>query len=111
MIASWTVEKFDARRADVVHAAGHRIELRGSEVRVDGSTRPVSPSGIAMLRVLAEHPGNVVTREELLRALPGNAGSLHAVKAAVARLRGALGDKKMVATVVKRGYRLAIGAA
>ena len=32
----------------------------------------------------------------------------HAVEAAVARLRSGLGHKEIVATVVKRGYRLAI---
>ena len=33
---------------------------------------------------------------------------LIAVETAVLRLRAALGDKNIVATVVKRGYRLAV---
>ena len=37
--------------------------------------------------------------------------SAHAVETAVLRLRTALGDKKMVATVVKRGYRLPVDEA
>ena len=40
--------------------------------------------------------------------LPGNGDDTHAVDTAVLRLRTALGDKNIVATVVKRGYRLAI---
>ena len=52
--------------------------------------------------------GFVVARRELLRTLPGSASDPHAVDTAVLRLRKALGDSKIVATVVKRGYRLAV---
>ncbi|CNO15540.1 bifunctional uroporphyrinogen-III synthetase/response regulator domain protein [Mycobacterium tuberculosis] len=41
--------------------------------------------------------------------LPGNSNDPHAVDTAVLRLRTALDDKNIVATVVKRGYRLAVG--
>lgn len=91
-----------------VWAAGHRIELQGHCVLVDGSVRPVTPAGLALLRALAKNPGNVVGRDDLLRALPGGSDKPHAIEAAVARLRTALGDKQIVATVVKRGYRLAV---
>lgn len=91
-----------------VHAGGHRIELRGSCVIVDGATRPVSPVGLATLRALAHRPGKVVSRDELLEALPNHGTNVHAVESAVLRLRTALGDKNIVATVVKRGYRLAV---
>ena len=47
----------------------------------------------------------------LARRQVGKAGFLHAVETAVLRLRTALGDKKMVATVVKRGYRLPVDEA
>jgi uroporphyrinogen-III synthase len=63
---------------------------------------------MATLRALAQRPGVVVARGELLRALPGNGSDPHAVDTAVLRLRNALGDKNIVATVVKRGYRLAV---
>ncbi|OBG31006.1 bifunctional uroporphyrinogen-III synthetase/response regulator domain-containing protein [Mycolicibacter virginiensis] len=91
-----------------VYAAGHRIEIEESRVLVDGMVKPVSPAGLAALRVLAHRPGNVVARDALLRALPGRGNSMHAVESAVLRLRTALGDSQIVATVVKRGYRLAI---
>ena len=91
-----------------VHAAGRRLEIGAGRVLVDDSIRMVSPAGLAVLRVLAEHRGNVVARGELLRVLPGHSSDTHAVEAAVARLRIALGDKRIIATVVKRGYRLAI---
>jgi uroporphyrinogen-III synthase len=91
-----------------VDAAGHRLEIRGSCVVVDGAVKSLSPSAMAILRALAHRPGIVVARGELLRALPGSGNDPHAVDTAVLRLRNALGDKNIIATVVKRGYRLAI---
>jgi uroporphyrinogen-III synthase len=91
-----------------VKAAGHLVDIRGTCVLVDGSVKAVSGSGMAILRALAHRPGDVVSRAELLRVLPGNGGDTHAVDTAVLRLRTALGDKNIVATVVKRGYRLAL---
>jgi uroporphyrinogen-III synthase len=89
-------------------AGGHVIDVRGSCALVDGSVKSLSPSGMAVLRALAQRPGDVVSRNELLRVLPGKGNDTHAVDTALLRLRTALGDKNIVATVVKRGYRLAI---
>ncbi|MER5636307.1 uroporphyrinogen-III synthase [Kitasatospora sp. NPDC002227] len=87
--------------------AGHHLEIRGQGALVDGELRPVPPAGMALLRALARRPGWVVPRAELLRALPGGGEDEHAVETAMARLRAALGTPGLVATVVKRGYRLA----
>ena len=91
-----------------VKAAGHLVEIRGTCALVDGSVKSMSGSGMAILRALAHRPGDVVARNDLLRVLPGNSNDPHAVDTAVLRLRTALGDRNIVATVVKRGYRLAI---
>ncbi|WP_077086691.1 uroporphyrinogen-III synthase [Mycobacterium rhizamassiliense] len=91
-----------------VQAAGHAVEIRGTCVLVDDSVKTLSGSGMAILRALAHRPGDVVSRNDLLQVLPGNSNDTHAVDTAVLRLRTALGDKNIVATVVKRGYRLAI---
>lgn len=91
-----------------VQAAGHLIEIADDRVFVDGMVKPVSPAGLATLRVLAHRPGAVVARDALLQALPGQGRNTHAVDTAVLRLRTALGDSQIVATVVKRGYRLAV---
>ncbi|KPN48668.1 uroporphyrinogen-III synthase [Mycobacterium intracellulare] len=88
--------------------AGHMVDIRGTCVLVDGSIKLVSPSGMSALRALAQRPGDVVARNDILRVLPGNSQDPHAVDTAVLRLRTALGDKNIIATVVKRGYRLAI---
>jgi uroporphyrinogen-III synthase len=71
----------------------------------------MSPATMATIRALPQRPGAVVSRADLLRALPGSGTDTHAVETAVLRLRTALGDKKMVATVVKRGYRLPVDEA
>ncbi|GAA2396327.1 uroporphyrinogen-III synthase [Streptomyces glaucosporus] len=94
-------------RAAVLPVAGHRLEIRGHAVLVDGELRPVPPAGMALLRALARRPGWVVPRADLLRVLPGAGRDEHAVETAMARLRSALGRPRLIQTVVKRGYRLA----
>ncbi|MER6384888.1 uroporphyrinogen-III synthase [Streptomyces sp. NPDC001250] len=98
-------------RARSLPVAGHRVEIRGHAVLVDGDLRPVPPAGMSLLRALSRRPGWVVPRAELLRALPGAGRDEHAVETAMARLRTALGSPKLIQTVVKRGYRLALDPA
>jgi uroporphyrinogen-III synthase len=107
-LARHIAEELPGLRSRKLQAAGHQIEIRGSNVMVDGSVQSLPPAAMAILRALAHRPGVVVARRELLRSLPGSASDPHAVDTAVLRLRKALGDRKIVATVVKRGYRLAI---
>jgi uroporphyrinogen-III synthase len=103
------VEELPAR-APRWPVAGHCVELRGHAAVVDGQLRAIPPAPMAVLRVLAAVGGRVVPRAELLAALPGG-GDEHAVEAAVGRLRSALGQPRLVQTVVKRGYRLALDPA
>jgi uroporphyrinogen-III synthase len=98
-------------RARSLPIAGHRVEIRGHAVLVDGALRPVPPAGMSLLRALSRRPGWVVARADLLRALPGAGRDEHAVETAMARLRTALGTPKLIQTVVKRGYRLALDPA
>ncbi|CAL9578516.1 hypothetical protein SUDANB1_04970 [Streptomyces sp. enrichment culture] len=95
-------------RARSLPVAGHRVEIRGHAVLVDGHLKPVPPAGMSLLRALSRRPGWVVARADLLRALPGSGRDEHAVETAMARLRTALGTPKLIQTVVKRGYRLAL---
>ena len=88
---------------------GHQLLLHGDDILLDGYAVKLSPAPAAVLHALLANPGNVVSRPAMLAMLPsGTAGSEHAVEMAVARLRAALGTRA-VQTVVKRGYRLAIG--
>jgi uroporphyrinogen-III synthase len=108
-LARHITEQLPLLGSRTVVAAGHVVDIRGTCVLVDGSIKLLSPSGMAILRALAQRPGDVVSRHDLLRALPGNSNDPHAVDTAMLRLRTALDDKNIVATVVKRGYRLAVG--
>ena len=96
------------RRSVPVDAGGHALSVRSRCVVVDGEVRPVSPAGMALIKTLAYRPGRVVSRDELLAALPGGGDDTHAVETAMTRLRSSLGAPKIVQTVVKRGYRLAM---
>ncbi|MFD5004628.1 uroporphyrinogen-III synthase [Streptomyces mutabilis] len=98
-------------RVRALPVAGHRLEIRGHAVLVDGELRTVPPAGMSLLRALSRRPGWVVPRAELLRALPGTGRDEHAVETAMARLRTSLGAPKLIQTVVKRGYRLALDPA
>lgn len=80
--------------------------VRARVAVLDGRVLAISPSGLAVLRLLARAGGAVVPRDEVLAALPGDSTDSHAVEVAIARLREALGRKDVVRTVVKRGYRL-----
>lgn len=107
-LARHITDELPLLQSRTVHVAGHLLEIRGTCVLVDGAVREMSPAAMATIRALAHHPGAVVSRADLLRALPGSGTDTHAVETAVLRLRTALGDKKMVSTIVKRGYRLSV---
>ncbi|MDG3008739.1 uroporphyrinogen-III synthase [Rhodococcus sp. D2-41] len=93
-------------RAVQVRAGGRELSIRRNCVVVDGAVREVTPAAMALLRELVRSPGRVVSRTDMLRALPGGSADTHAVDSAVARLRASLGDGQIVQTVFKRGYRL-----
>ncbi|MFE7119741.1 uroporphyrinogen-III synthase [Streptomyces sp. NPDC057654] len=98
-------------RARGLDVAGHRLAVLGRAALVDGAARPLPPAGMTLLRALAERPGWVVPREDLLTAMPGENDHVidgHAIEAAVARLRASLGAPDLIETVVQHGYRLAV---
>jgi uroporphyrinogen-III synthase len=89
---------------------GRDIVVQGNAVLIDGRAVPLSPLPAGVLRELARQPGRVLSRAELLRRVwTGMRRDEHAVEATVARLRTSLGEHAdVVATVTKRGYRLAV---
>jgi uroporphyrinogen-III synthase len=95
------------RRAPRLDVAGRSVEVRGHAAVVDGVPRVLPQAPMAVLRALVRAEGRVLSRAELLRALPRGSDE-HAVEMAVARLRTALGGSDFVQTVVKRGYRLRV---
>ncbi|CAN5339816.1 uroporphyrinogen-III synthase [soil metagenome] len=107
-LARHITDELPVLQSRTLTAAGHLVEIRGTCVLVDGVVKSLSPAAMATMRALALRPGTVVSRQDLLAALPGAGTDTHAVETSVLRLRTALGDKNIVATVVKRGYRLAV---
>src|SRR6185312_8164774 len=82
-------------------------ELRRNGVRVRLHAQPFQ-----VLAMLLERPGEMLTREEISRALWPEGTFVdyeHGVNSAVNRLRDALGDKasnpRFVETLARRGYR------
>jgi uroporphyrinogen-III synthase len=106
------VEELPARSRRELTCVYGPLVLQGAAVMVGGETVWLPPLPGAVLRALAERPGAVHSRAELLRRVWSGAGQPpdeHAVEAAVARLRTALGRHAgLVRTVTKRGYRLAV---
>ena len=90
--------------ASIKTSAG-QLRVRATAATLDHEVLSLSPSGLCVLAALAKNPGIVVSREELLRALPGDSNDPHAAEMAIARLREAVGQP-IVRTVVKRGYQL-----
>lgn len=85
------------------------IELRGRLVVVDGRSASLSPTSLALFRLLLAEPGRVVARSELGTALPDDPDD-HAVDMAISRLRRALPVPDLIATVIKRGYSIPVDA-
>ena len=88
------------------------MDVRAGELRKHGVRLKVQDQPFRVLRILLEHPGEVVTREELQRQIwPSDTfvdfdrGLNNAVK----RLREALADSadepRYIETIPKRGYR------
>lgn len=107
-LVSAMVETLPTRNREL-HLLGDELVLQGSVLLVAGEVMWLPPLPAAVLRALAERPGRVLSRAELMRRLwVGCDADEHAVEAAVARLRTALGPySALVRTVPKRGYRLA----
>src|SRR6202046_2260201 len=88
------------------------LDMRSGELRKAGTRISLQDQPLKVLNALLEHPGEVVTREELKRQIwPNDSfGDFdHAVNVAVAKLRAALGDSadvpRYVETLPRRGYR------
>ncbi|UMB67533.1 uroporphyrinogen-III synthase [Mycobacterium paraterrae] len=104
-LARAVADELPRQKPDLV-VAGHTLGVRASCAVVDGVVRDLSPNSLVLLKMLAAAPGAVVSRDVMLEALGGD--DPHVVEAAVARLRSAIGVKELIATAVKRGYRLAV---
>lgn len=85
------------------------LELRGRLVSVAGATAALPPVLLSILRTLVSAEGATVSRAQLAEAAPEPLDD-HAIDVAISRLRQALPEPRVVATVVKRGYRIAVSS-
>lgn len=98
--------------AEAVNVGDLSIDLRAREVRVDGREVELTTTEFDLLRVLADHPGWVYSREELLEAVWGYSylGDSRLVDVHVANLRRKIGDDpqnpRFIHTVRGAGYKL-----
>ncbi len=99
-----------ARR--VVRFGVFEVDLRAGELRKSGVKIKLQEQPFQILALLLERPGEVVSREEILRKLWPEDTFVdfeHSINAAVKRLREALADSadtpRYVETLHRRGYR------
>jgi uroporphyrinogen-III synthase len=96
------LEQDRVARLETRHGA---LGLRGTVVELEGRRIPLAPTAHTIMRTLVRAGGSVVGRERLAACLPGTDDD-HALEVAVSRLRRTLGVPGLIATVVKRGYRI-----
>jgi TolB-like protein/DNA-binding winged helix-turn-helix (wHTH) protein/Flp pilus assembly protein TadD len=96
----------------VVRFGTYEVSLQSGEVRKAGLRIRVQQQPMKLLEILLEHPGEVITREELRsRVWPNeNFGDFdQALNISIGKLRSALGDSaespRFIETLPKRGYR------
>ncbi|MDN5571098.1 MAG: uroporphyrinogen-III synthase [Propionibacteriaceae bacterium] len=87
---------------------GGLLRLKRGWASLDGRVLPLSPVQWGVLHALVAAGGGVVSRGDILALLPGSSADPHAAEVAVARLRSSLGNRELVTTVPRRGYRLAV---
>jgi uroporphyrinogen-III synthase len=81
------------------------LALRGSVVEVADRRVALAPVALMILRSLVQARGSVVARDSLASGLRGT-NDEHALEVALSRLRQTIGVPGLIATVVKRGYRI-----
>jgi eukaryotic-like serine/threonine-protein kinase len=91
------------------------VDLRAGELREGGRKVVLQDQPFRVLRILVEHDGGIVTREEIQKKLWPNDTIVefdHGINTAIKKLRVALGDSaenpKYIETVARHGYRLMI---
>jgi serine/threonine protein kinase len=103
----------DARIPNVACFGPFKLDLKAGELQNDGQKLRLQEQPFRILEMLVDHPGEVVTREEIRGKLWPNDTVVefdHSINAAIKKLRLALGDSaeepRYVETVARRGYRL-----
>lgn len=98
--------------APILRFVAFELDLRAGELRKRGLRIKLQEKPLQILALLLEHPGEVVTREQLRQHLWAAATFVdfdHSVNSAVNKLREALGDSaenpRFIETLPRHGYR------
>jgi two-component system KDP operon response regulator KdpE len=98
----------------VFESGGLRVDFAQREVSVDGQPVHLSKKEYELLRLLVSHPAQVLTHQQLLREVWGEAQQTetHYLRVLVGQLRQKLGDEptrpRYIVTVQGVGYRFAL---
>lgn len=108
------VHEEPADAATVFESHGLRVDFAQREVRVDGVPVHLSRKEFGLLRLLIASRGRVLTHQQILREVWGEAhqDEIHYLRVLVGQLRQKLGDDpgqpRFIVTVQGVGYRLAL---
>src|SRR5271166_4950588 len=98
--------------ANIWHFAGYELDRSAYQLRRKGRPVRLERIPLQLLFLLAERPGQLVTREEIFERVWGKGVFLdidNAINSAVRKIRHALHDDsdspRFVATVPSKGYR------
>jgi len=102
----------NANEPQIIRFGLFEVDLRAGELRKNGVKIRLQQQPFQILAILLQHPGDIVTREELSEQL-WPAGTFvdfdHSLNAAIKRLRDALGESAenpiYIETLARRGYR------
>ena len=98
------------RTETTIEVGSLKIDPLTRDVSFDGKEISLTPREFDLLAFLAQHPGRVMTREELLRKVWGYdyMGETRTVDVHVRRLRVKMGEKHpVIETVTGVGYKIA----
>jgi len=101
----------EVRGSGLIRAGNLEVDLTGHHVTRQGQTIHLTPSEFTLLSVLAQHPGQVFSREQLLDRLYGMSydGFARSVDAHIKNLRQKLeddpSDPRYVLTIYGIGYK------
>jgi DNA-binding winged helix-turn-helix (wHTH) protein len=120
-VLSWNDAKLSIREESMANANVPKLvrfglfeaNLRAGELRRNGAKIKLQQQPVQILALLLQQPGEIVGREELREQLwPADTfvDFDHSLKAAIKRLRDALGESAenpiYIETLARRGYRL-----
>ena len=101
-----------ARAMEILRFGSFEFDARAAELRRAGVRIRLQEQPLRILTALVEHPGEVVTREQIRQRLWPNGTIVevsHGINAAIQRLREALGESaenpQFIETLARRGYR------